>query len=903
MNRPGTGRDPGHRSPLEDEAARARRVIRAELEDHVARRASALERQGYSAADARAEALRRLGDAERVEDDLLRIAKHRRRRRSVSLWLEEAAQDIRLALRGMRRRPALTAAVLATLGLAIGAAAAVFGVANGVLFRPLGFPQSERLFTVYSRYLPATGYDFEYFTISGPEYDDYRAMTRSMSGVALFGWGRANLSADFGEPERVLRAVGSANLLAVLGVAPVLGRGFAEGEDAPGRACVTVLSDGLWRDRYGADAGIIGQDVRLDGEPCEIVGVMPAGYWFPVEGIRLWTTMELDRSSPDSWHRLSHPYIGLARLAEGATRESAELELATLRAGWSEEYPEHYEGGHFLVLQPLLDDLVGDARPALLVLLGAVGVVLLIVCVNLAGLLLSSADARRREFAVRGALGVGRGRLVRQVLTESLLLALLGGAIGVIAAGALLQGGLRLYPGGLPRGSEVSIDAAVLGFATLAAVTTGILFGLLPALQTSAVRVHEVLRASGRGLTTGGAGVRTRQIFVIAQTALAMLLVVGATLLAQSYSRLRSVDLGFDAGEVLTFNVTVPEAIQPDPARARDYFARLEARLEAVPGAEAAGAISGLPLRNAGGADDFIIEGRPEPAPGDVRWNARYQMATPAALRALGLRLVRGRWLEPTDRAGAPPVAVINEALARLYYPGEDPVGTRIRYFGADSAWITIIGVIADVRSLGATQDAPPTLYTALAQAPRAPYSGRFMELAVRFRTGAAARAAEIRAAVSEIDPPLPPSGLATMESIVTASMGRPRFTLTLMSAFAGLALLLGALGLYGVLAHTVQQRIHEIGIRLTLGARRSQVVRMVVQQGLVLVVLGTVLGLGAAAVLRDALAALLFGVAALDPLALVLAGSTLLAVALVACGIPALRAMRVDPAIALRAD
>jgi predicted permease len=663
-----------------------------------------------------------------------------------------------------------------------------------------------------------------------------------------------------------------------------------------------VLSDGLWRERFGGDGNVIGRSVRLDGESCEVIGVMARGFWFPVERVRLWTTQELDETSP-LWHRESHPFVGVARLRPDMTPAGAQAEIDVLRGQWSAEYPDHYAKGHFLILVPLLEDIVGDTRSALLTLLAAVGVVLLIVCVNLAGLMLAAAESRRKEFAVRLALGVGRGRLTQQNLTESLMLALTGGVIGLVSAFWLVRGIVALYPGGLPRGTEINVDLAVAGFTAVAALGLGLFMGLLPAVQSARVNINEILRTAGRGLTLHRKGVDARRVFVVAQTALALLLVVGATLLAQSYARLRAVDLGFDSEDALTFSVTVPSATYPDATRARDYFLQLEDRLAAIPGVVAAGAVSNLPLRSAGGADDFIIEGKALPAPGEMQWNARYQMATPSALGALGLDMVRGRWFEPMDRRGAPPVAVINETTARLYYPDTDPIGKRIRYYGSDAPWITIIGVVSDVRSFGAAEAAPPAIFTALEQAPRPPYAGRSMNLVVRFAAAAPAGAAAVRAAVAEMDSSLPPSELATLESVVTESVGRPRFTVTLMTAFALVALLLGALGLYGVLAHAVQRRLQEIAIRLTLGARRMQVLSLIVTQGVLPVAIGIGIGLVAAVVLRNTIASLLFGVSALDPVTLLLAAVILMLVSLVACGLPALRASRIDPNIALRAE
>lgn len=884
------------------DAERERHEIHAELEDHVERRARALESQGFSPADARKEARRRLGDREALEAELTRMAEQRSRRQAGKRHVETLIRDVGHMWRRMRARPALFTGVVLTIGLAIGAASAVFAMVNGVLLRPLAYPDAEALHSVYTRYLPATGYDFEFFAVSGPEYDDYREMTRAMSGVAIFATGVTNLAPEDGPAERVPVAAGSANLLEVLGVPPTLGRGFAAGEDAPGGSCVTVLSDGLWRERFGADSSIVGRAIRMDGRPCDVIGVMPRGFWFPNENVRLWRTFELDRTSA-IWDRQSHPFGAVARLAPGSTEEAADVELASLRSQWSNAYPDHYERGHFMVLRPLRESMVGEARPALLTLFGAVGVVLLLVSVNLAGLLLSAADARRKEFAVRVALGVRRSQLVQQTMTESLVLAVLGGVVGIVIARGLLRGLLHLYPGGLPRATEIGVDGIVLLFGFTVAGLIGILFGIVPAVRSAGVHVHDVLRTSGRGLTLHRGAIGAKRVFIAAQAALALLLVVAATLLTQSYYRLRAVDLGFDAQNVLTFNVTVPAASYPDPASARDYFTRLESRLAALPGVVAAGAISDLPLRSAGAPDDFLMEGKAVPAPGQLQWNARYQMATPATLRALGLELVRGRWFEPTDGPAAPAVAVINEATERMYYAGEEPLGKRIRYYGDETPWITIVGVVRNVRSLGASEEAPPAIYAALAQAPRPVYTGRMMNMAVRFASNAAAGAPAIRAAVEDMDATLPASSMSTLESVVTESVGRPRFTFTLMTGFAGVALLLGALGLYGVLSHTVHQRLHEIAIRLALGARRAEVLRIIMMNGLVPVLVGTIVGLAASVALRRTLGTLLFGVSPLDPIALTIAVLTLIAVSVMACGVPGWRAMHVDPNTALRTD
>lgn len=631
----------------------------------------------------------------------MRIAERQRSRARIARWFDDAARDVKLAMRSFRKRPLLVTGVVLTIALAIGAATSIFSVVRGVLLAPLDFPQPDDLYSVYTRYLPESGYDFEYFPISGPELVDYREFTRTMSGVAAYFREPMNLASLAGEPERLEVLHGTANLFQVLGVQPTIGRGFTEGDGEASAPCVAVLSDGLWRDRFGADPSIVNGEVGLDGRRCTVVGVTPQGFAFPDEQSRLYLVSKLDPASP-LWRRARHVYSAVARLADTATRASAQVEIDALRARWSQDYPDHHAQGHFIVLRPLTEDVVGDARAPLLLLLGAVGMVLLIVIVNVAGLMLASSEARRKEFAVRAALGVGRARLARQLITESMLVVLIGGVLGVVASNGMLRGLLALYPGRLPRLDDIDIDGAVLLFSALITLASGLLVGAFPAVRMTAVQLSEVLRSAGRSVTTQGTGIRVRRAFVTAQAAFALVLALGAALLARSYAHVRAVDLGFEPANVLAFPVTAPEGSYPEDARARDYFLRLEARLAALPGVDAAGAVSTLPLRSAERREDFFIEGRRLPAPGEPAWNARYEMATPGALAALGLGLVSGRWFETTDRAGPPPVAVINEAAARAYFAGEDPIGTRIRYYATggelDSTWITIVGVVQNVR-------------------------------------------------------------------------------------------------------------------------------------------------------------------------------------------------------------
>ena len=801
----------------------------------------------------------------------------------------------------LRKSPGFTLVVVLTLALGIGANTAIFSVVNGVLLRPLPYEESGDLVSLYTRYLPATGYDFPYFPLSGPEYLDVREGVAAFDDAAAYTYETSNLASGSGEPQRVLGVQASGHVFDLLGSRPAFGRTFAPGEDALGGPCVTVLSYGLWRELWGGDPAAVGRDLRLDGAPCRVIGVMPKGFVFPLSDVRLWTPLRLDPTSP-TWGRASHPYSAVARLRRGGSLAEAEAELEGLYARWSADFPEHYAGGHYVVLRSLHDDIVGDVRPALLVLLAAVGFVLLMMCVNLATLLLSRAESRRREVAVRAALGAGRGRIVRQLLTESLVLALAGGALGVLLTVWLLHALIGLYPDGLPRADEIAVDGVVLLFTCGVSVLTGVAFGLLPAFQGSGLRLQEALKAEGRSSMGHRTSTRIRRALVVAEVALSLMLVVGAMLLVRSYVELRRLNLGFEPAGVLTFGVEPTQAGYPDPGQVRQFFAELHARLAALRGVESVGEISNLPLVSAGPADNFIIEGRPLPEGDQPGWNARYLIVGPGAFETLRMRLRRGRLLEEGDVAGRQLVAVINETAARSYWPNEDAVGRRIRY-GEDGPWITIVGVVADVRSLSLAEAAPPAIYVAHAQAARPTYPGRFMTVVLRARGDPQVLVPAARAAVAELDPTLPLADVRSMQQIVDLAAGGPRFTMTLMMAFAALGLLLGALGIYGVLAYAVQRRLQEIGVRVALGASSRDVLRLVVGQGMALAACGVVVGSVAAFGLTRFLSSLLFGVGATDPLSFATVALVLLTVSFAASWLPARRAVAVDPMTALRAQ
>ena len=815
-------------------------------------------------------------------------------------------RNIRHALRVLARAPGFSLTAVATLALGIGAATAIFTIVNSVLLRALPFRDADRVAAVWTRYEPSSGYDLPQFPLSGPEFIDYRDQTRALEEVAAYNRGGVTFTTDDAamEPIRGFHVVATANLFTTLGVQPAMGRTFRDGEDQPGAPCVVVLGHGVWLDVFGGDPSAVGRSVRLDGAPCEVVGIMPAGFVFPDASARWWRNTIIDPSTPLWGERQSHNWSAVGRLAPGATFDEAGAEARTLAANWRETY-DHYEG-HYVWLRPFMDEIVGAVRPQLNMLLGAVGLVVLVICANLASLLLARGEGRRRELAVRLALGAGRARLVGHLLTESVLLALAGGVLGVTAAVAFLDGLLRLYPGTLPRAEAIALDWRALAFATAITAVTALLFGLLPALRASSSSPEAALHTQTRGVKGGGS--RLMRAFVIAEVALSVMLVAGAGLLLRSYENVRSVDLGFDAEGVYTVGQALPGTTYPAPADVRNFYATLLERVAALPGVESAGAISALPLQGAyGGLNDFIIEGRPQPVQGELTWNAGEAMATPGYFETMGIPVVAGRSIELRDQRDAPWVAVINEEAVRLYWPNESPLGRRIRYGSlqnpdAPPQWITIVGVVKNTLAQGAQGVQRPQIFYPHAQMVR-DFGGRFMAIVVRATGDPLALAANVNATVREADTALPPIGGLLMEDIVGTSVGQPRFTSMLATFFAVVALLLGALGIHGVLSYVVAQRVGELGVRLALGARPAALLRLVVGQGMWLACLGVGLGIVAALAGARVLRGLLFGVGPTDPMSFVVTVAVLGAAALFACYGPARRAARIDPMTALRAE
>ena len=805
-----------------------------------------------------------------------------------TLW-----QDLLFGARVLLKNPGFTAVVVLTLALGIGANTAIFSVVNAVLLRPLPYQEPDRIVSLSSYRRGRLG------QISPANFLDWREQNRTSAQMAAIFTRDANLSSN-GEAERMPFAITSANFFQVMGVQPGLGRTFLPEEEIAGHAPVVIISHGLWQQRFASDLKIIGQSLTIDGQSYSVVGVAPAGFQYPAE-TQIWSpprriVPELNQNIGDETRVRGLGYLSaVARLKPGVTVKQAQVEMDAIAARLEQAFPDANKNVTVKVTA-LQEKLVGDIKPALLVLLGAVGCVLLIACANIANLLLTRATTRQKEFAIRSALGANRWRVIRQLLTESVLLSLLGGAVGLLLAMWGVDVLKALSAAQLPRASEIGLDAQLLAFTCLISCLTGIIFGLAPALQTSKLDLTQALKDEGRGTGGGARHNRLRSALVVVEVALSLVLLVGAGLLFRSFLRLQQVKLGFEPQQVLTMKIAPAGEQYRDDGQLMAFYRQVVERLEILPGVKAAGAINTLPLAK-GPLYRFFYAGRPAPEPGKEP-TANFRIASPDYFRAMSIPLIAGRAFAAADKADAPRVALINQALARRDFPDQNPIGQRLSFGRAQDTptWLEIVGVVGDVSSDELKNGPQPEVYQSYLQTfmPQ-------MSFIIRAEQEPLSFAAVVQHEVRAVDKYQPVADLKTMEQIVSESIAQPRFNLLLLGVFAAIAVLLAAVGIYGVMSYAVTQRTREIGIRLALGAETKDVLKLVLGQGMVLTLIGVGMGLLAAYGLTRLMEKLLFGISPTDPMTFALIALLLMGVAFVACYLPARRAMKVDPMVALR--
>jgi putative ABC transport system permease protein len=858
---------------------------------------------GATPAEAYQRTLVELGESELLARELRRVERpvapepvasgnNRRTNMLADLW-----QDLRYGARMLWNNPGFSAVVVLTLALGIGANTAIFTIINALLLRPLPYPEAERLAVV------ATTMRRERVEVRSTSYPDFvswrdqntvfeQIAARNSSSFSL-------LSGD--EPERVNGELVSANYFSLLGVRAIHGRTFLPEEDrTPDTHRVAIVGYGLWRRRYGGSPNLVGQVIQLSDGNYTVVGIMPEGFRGISDQAELWLPMMMisaARRASDLQIRDQRWHSTIARLKPSVSLQQAQIEMDTIARRLEQTYP-NTNANRGVLVTPLQVQLFGNMQLMLWILLGAVGCVLLVACANVANLLLQRAATRRKETAIRLALGATRGRLMRQLLTESLLLALIGGALGVLIAFWSADFLVALSPISFPSFVKLTLDTRVLCFSLLISVFTGVLFGLAPALQAAKPALNEVLKDSGRGVSGGLGRSRLLGSLVVSEIALALVLLVGAGLMIRSLQRLQAVDPGFDSERLLTMRFSLPPQKYPRE-QIGGFNQQLRERLRALPGVQATALSSDLPLSGGTSAGPIELEGQTAaPADGEIRMY-RHRV-TPQFFATLGIPLLKGRDFTADDHAQAPKVVIISEALAQRYWPGADPIGKRLREEGADNPWFSIVGVAADVKYRGLPQNpnADPDVYFPLLQRPT-----NNLSLAVRAEADPAGLTAAIRSELQKLDPNLPVYGITTMAQQIARQTTQARFSAWLLGVFGALALVLSAVGIYSVMAYAVEQRTHEVGIRMALGARAGNVLTLVMRQGMRLALMGVALGVSAALALTQLMKGLLFGVAAADPLTYAGIALLLTAVALVACWIPARRATRVDPLTALRCE
>lgn len=810
--------------------------------------------------------------------------------------------DLKYAWRQLLRNPGFTGVAILTLALGVGAATAVFSVVNAVLLRPLPYPDSDRLVRLYSEFPNFPQGGLRRFAVSVPEYFDLKQETKSWESLEAWATGGVNL-AGAGQPTRATAAAVTGGMFSSLGIPPLLGRTLTPADDAPGGASVAVISYGLWQRFLGADPAVVGQNILLNGTRCTILGVMPRDFEFPpgaTDPTELWAPLGLDPANPGG--RADHSLSLLGRLRTGVTREQAQAELESLAHHWGETSSGHRfdDTKHTLVSYGLHEEVVRSVRPAMRMLLGAVGFLLLISCVNVANLLLARAESRQREIAIRGALGAGRARLIRQFAIEGLLLSSAGVLFGCLIAFGSLEILKSASYASIPRASEIAVDGRVIGFAAAVCLLTGIGFGLTPLVHVLRRSLNPALRVSA-GSAGGTAGTQHfRQVLVVGELALALCLLIGTGLMLRGFWKLQEVPAGFDSQNVTTMTVALPESRYGRP-EVLEFWRSLDERLSALPGLESVAMATGLPPSYSSSHSDTQIEDFVPRDGGPIQNVEFYQVVSPGYFRTLRIPLLEGRLFDGRDGPQAPEVAVINQTMARTFWGNRSAVGRRIRPSGTTN-WCTVIGVVADTKNGGLDKPTGTEIYLPFTQ-PAGQNRSQRMSLLIRTPSNTPAVVNVVRGEVARLDPGLPLSRVRTLEDLVAAAQSRPRYFTLLFTVFAAVALALAAVGIYGVISYSVSRQSKEFGLRMALGARRDHVLGIVLRRGLKLTLVGMVVGLLSALALTRLLSSLLFGITPTDPATFVTVSLLMAAVAFLATYLPARRATLVDPADVLRAE
>lgn len=808
--------------------------------------------------------------------------------------METLLNELRYSFRSLLKHPGFTVVAVLTLALGIGANTAIFSLVNAVLVKPLPFPDPDRLVMVWENNPSFSSPGNQHSEPAPGTYADWKAQQSVFEDMALLNWRPLNLTGD-GEPEKIASYGVTANFFSLLGVKPAVGRSFTTEEDKPGATKLAVLSHALWQRRYGGDSSILRREILLNGEKYSVVGVMPAGFQFLQGEVGVWVPAAL--TSEQLADHDNHYVDVVARMKPGVTVERAHADLKTITQRIAQDHPEEMEGVSSTVTS-LREELAGSVRRPLMLLLGAAGLVLLIACANIASLQLSRAAGRGKEIAVRSALGASRMHIVRQLLAESILLSIAGGALGLLVADWSLALLKQLIPGGMTVSTGLKIDLSVLAFAMLISLLTGIIFGLAPALQASKVDLNEALKQGIGRTVSGGGGNKLRGAFVVAEVALAMVLLVGAGLLLQTVFHMRDQYSAFQPEKLLTLRTQLPGYKYGEQPKRVAFYDQVLERVKSLPGVTAVGYTTSVPLQWPGGSNGLTIENR-QTQTGESPVAIHRQVST-SYFQAMGIGLRRGRYFEASDSQTSMAVAAINETMARQYWPNEDALGKRFKLGVPNAPWVTIVGVVNDVRQIGMDAPVKAEMYfpyrqitTHFGYAPR--------DLVIRTTSDPLSLVAAVREQVRAVDPDQPISNIATMSDVLTERTGPRRLGMILLAAFAGLALLLASLGIYGVLSFFVSQQTREIGVRMALGAQLRDILQLVLKKGLSLALLGVAIGLVAAFALARLMTSLLFGVGAADPTTFAAIAVILLGVALLACYLPARRATKVDPLVALR--